>query len=199
MDCVELADEIASHLQPLLTGLPDGFHDSFAFTQTGNNLTHPVTLGLLCRILWDMPQFTLVAIDLRLNLGDGVKFQPDLACLGSGHAPTALVDYESPNSSDARVPVKDVDSHLRWQSRSALSVPYIIVTTLPNRRRDGWELRYTSSKGCNVDFRNRRDEVRQNPFRFWYAFYLNEFSKRDMKNISLVNIDGRNVQRVYPA
>ena len=199
MNCVEFADKIARRLQTLIMDLPEGFYESFAFTQTGNTLTHPVTLGILSRILWDMPEITHVAVDLRLNLGDGVKFQPDLGCLGHNCAPVAFVDYESPNSSDARVLTKDVDQYLEWQRSSNENVPYVIITTLPDGATENWKLLYISRGRCNEPFRGRRNEVRRNPLEFWYAFFSEEFSKRDMGNIALVNIDGKAVRRVYPA
>jgi len=186
----EVGDEIAWRLEAALADMPPGFHDSFAFTQTGRNLTHPVTWGLLARVLWEMPRISRVAIDCRLNLGGGTKFQPDLAGLAGLDARDEMVlfvDYESPNSSDARVPVKDVDTYLAWSRACGSKAPYIVVTTLPNCRVDGWELRYaTSTDHWNVAFRGRRDEVRRNPCSFWYAFYHAEFAKREMRNVALI-------------
>ena len=51
MKCVEFADEVAVRLESLMGDLPEEFHGSFRFTQTGNNLTHPITLGYLSQIL----------------------------------------------------------------------------------------------------------------------------------------------------
>ena len=113
----------------------------------------------------------------------------------------AFIDYESPNSSDSRLPEKDVDAYVAWRRKSrSLSVPYVIVTTLPNRRTEDWELRYASPGYYNHAFQGRESEIRQNPYCFWYdGYYLKEFSNRDMKNIVLINIDGKVVKRVYPA
>jgi len=198
MDCVSFADRLAARLEPLFAPLPEGFHDSFRFTQTGRNLTHPVTTGLLAKLLWDFPGAAQVALDYRLNLGRRVKFQPDLALLDERFRAMAFVDYESPNSSDARIPTKDVDAFITWRRGANIEAPYVIVTTLPDRESEDWELRYTAVGYYNKAFRGRRAEVRQNPFRFWYGFYLDEFSRRDMADIALVNIDGKAVRRAYP-
>ena len=199
MDCAELADEIAVRLEGKVKHLPDGFYDSFDFTQTGHTLTHPITCGFLAHILQGMPWITHVGIDIRLNLGKKAKFQPDLAGFDGSLEPVAFVDYESPNSSDARVPTKDVDAYLAWRRKSGLGVPYVIVTTLPDRPSENWELRYTSPGQYNERFRGRKDEVRRNPYRFWYGLYLDEFSRREMTTVALVNIDGKAVRRVYPS
>ena len=199
MDHIHVADTIASALQLMSEQLPDGFYGTFAFTQTGNNLTHPVTLGTISRVLGDIPNVFRVAFDLRLNRGKKVKFQPDLTALDGELEPLAFVDYESPNSSDSRLPAKDVDAYVRWRGSTGLTTPYVIVTTLPNQAAPDWELRYTAPGYYNHDFQGKEGLIRQNPYRFWYEFLFQEFSKRDMKNIACVNIDGRKATRVFPA
>lgn len=200
MHATDVADEIASRLEAALAHMPAGFHDSFAYTQTGRNLTHPVTLGLLARLLWEMPRIAHVAIDCRLNLGRGIKFQPDLVGLGSNEDMVLFLDYESPNSSDARIPIKDVDAYLTWSRACESSAPYIVVTTLPDCESESWELRYaTKADHWNAAFRGRRDEVRKNPCAFWYAYYKAELAKRDVRNVALININGRTVCRLYPS
>ena len=198
MDHIALADMIAGRLELKIADLPEGFYGSFRFTQTGNNLTHPVTLGLISRIFREAPGVIHAAFDLRLNCGNKVKFQPDLAGLDADFHPLAFVDYESPNSSDSRLPEKDVGSYVKWRGVTKLSIPYVIVTTLPTQAAQDWELRYASPGYYNHAFQGKEGEIRQNPYVFWYRHYRNEFAKYDMTNIALVNIDGRTVRRVYP-
>ena len=199
MDCIEFADKVVVGLQHLMSDLPDGFYGSFRFTQTGKNYTHPITLGFLARFLMTIPEVKQVGIDFRLNLGKKVKFQPDLAALDARLDPVAFIDYESPNSSDSRLPEKDIDAYLAWQEKSGQSVPYVIVTTLPNQAAPDWELRYAAPGYYNEHFHGKEDVIRQNPYRFWYdGHFQKEFKKREMKNIALVNIDGRAVNRVHP-
>ncbi len=198
MDCIRLADEIVAGLQPLVVDLPGDFYGSFRFTETGNNLTHPVTVGFLSRILWGISGITRVCIDLRLNLGNKVKFQPDVAGLDVDHRPVAFVDYESPNSSDARIPEKNVDAHARWQRQTGAGAPYVVITTLPEHPTGRWELRWTGPEQYNREFREQSRAILENPCGFWYKFYLDELSKRDVSNVAFVNIDGGTVKRVYP-
>jgi hypothetical protein len=133
MNGIEFADNIANALQLSISELPDGFYGSFRFTRTGSNFTHPITLALLTRVLWDTPEIKQVGIDLRLNLGNSVKFQSDLVGLDADRQPIAFIDYESPNSSDFRLPEKDLDAYLAWGRKSGQSVPYVIITTLPSQ------------------------------------------------------------------
>jgi hypothetical protein len=196
---VALADQFACLLEAEVQGLPDGFLDSFAYTTTGNNLAHPVVLGSIVRVAWGLPGVHFVAVDLRVNLGGGVKFQPDVAALDDGLNSLLFIDYESPNSSDARVPTKDVDAYIRWRRKTGLDVPYLIVTTLPDKASPSWELRYTSAGWCNQAFQGKRQELAANPFHFWHGHYLAEFAARTMDGVALVNLDGKKARRVFPA
>ena len=78
------------------------------------------------------------------------------------------------------------------------SSPLVIVTTLPDQKAPDWELRYTASGQWNESFHGQREQIRENPYRFWYRYYAQEFVSRDMKGIALVNIDGTTVRRMYP-
>ena len=197
MNVIDIADWVAQQLEPRIQDLPVEFFDSFCFTKTGNNLTHPWTWGILTHILWGLSGITRVGVDVRLNK-DGVKFQPDLIGYSANDQPAIFLDYESPNSSDARIPKKDIDPYLTWRRNCDDYVPYIIVTTLPDHVSPNWELRFTSAGKYNHAFRGKRKSIRQNPCQFWYDFYLTEFRKRDMTGISLVNISQKSVKRKYP-
>ena len=196
---MDWANRIVGGLTPLPTSLPDGLFDSFQYTTTGNNYCHPMTWGLLAKILLAQPEVEQVGIDLRLNNINGVKFQPDLVAFDASGNPLVFVDYESPNSSDARIPQKDVVKYCEWNATSkAKNIPYIIVTTLPDSRRDDWELRYVHGDGYNARFKGRSAEVRQNPFRFWYKYYRQEFAQRCMDHIAMVNINGKQAHVAFP-
>jgi hypothetical protein len=197
--CVALADEFAHLLEAAVQHLPDGFLDSFAYTTTGNNLAHPVILGDIVRVAWGLPRVGFVAIDLRVNLGGGVTFQPDVAALDTDFNHLFFIDYESPNSSDARVPTKDVDAYIEWRKKTGLDVQYLIVTTLPDKESASWELRWTSAGCYNEAFRGRWQDVAANPFRFWHSHYLTEFEARTVDGVALVNLDGKKARRAFPA
>lgn len=204
-DLVALADSLAARLTVALCDLPDGFLSSFAFTKTGNNLTHPIVWGLLARAVWEMPGVFYVGIDVRLNLGQRVKFQPDLVAFGSTPADSRhfdnhvlYVDYESPNSSDARIPKKDIDAYRAWSRGRGRDVPYLIVTTLPNRECPAWELPWPTKEMRSDNLSTHRAKIRANPFLYWYAHYEQAFTDRDLSNVALINIDGTVAQRAYP-
>jgi hypothetical protein len=78
-------------------------------------------------------------------------------------------------------------------------VPYLIVTTLPDRESPSWELRWTSSGCYNEAFQGRRQEVAANPFRFWHGHFLAEFAARKLDGVALVNLDGKKAQKTFPA
>ena len=194
----EWADYLASGLARELRHFPDRFFDSFEYTTTGQNLSHPIAWGTLAKLLWQAPGVHGVGIDVRINLGSGIKLQPDLVAYNAGYEELALIDYESPNSSDARVPWKDVDPYCKWSTQTKQSAPYVIITTLPDCASD-WELRYAYGNGYNRDFHGRHSEICKNPFQFWYRYYREELKSRCLDSVALVNIDRKNVNRVIPA
>jgi len=191
-----------SFVQKLLTQLrigikdfPEDFYDSFNYTTTGKNLTHPWTIGLLSNTFWGFNQFTQVGIDVRFNLDHKAKFQPDLVGY-TKYEPVLFVDYESPNSSDARIPEKDVKPYLAWMAATKKRGEYIIITTLPDRCCPHWQVRYTSESGCNHGFGNKRKEIQKNPFEFWYRYYRRQLCGSDLGALSFININGRTVEHI---
>src|ERR1700704_6035644 len=123
--------EFARELRRYIVATPQGFYDSFDFTRTGSNFTHPRTLGYIARALWALRGVATVGIDVRFNDGNGVKIQPDAVAFDDNDEPVLLVDYESPNSSDARVPNKNVRRFLTWIDGKQRVPSYVIITTLP--------------------------------------------------------------------
>lgn len=196
-------EQLASLLEKAIREFPREFYGSFKYTKTGRNLTHPITLGLLSKILWQDTSIVQIGIDFRLNL-NGTKFQPDVVVLDyrdSTFEPSLFIDYESPNSSDARIKKKDVDAYIEWIKHKKSDTPYFIITTLPNRANNEWELRYTSPGGCNQEFGGHLKSeclsiLHKNPFRFWYSYYSRDLKDTNLPDIHFVNIDYKSVRVV---
>ena len=198
LSAVELADNLADRFNSALLNLPLGFFDSFKWTSTGRNLSHPITWGHLFRLLWEVPGTSHVGIDVRLNLGSGIKFQPDLVAMNDECESLLFLDYESPNSSDSRIPTKDVDPYVRWCKETGSSLPYLVITTLPDKPSSEWELRYTAKDYYNAAFKGKASQIRKNPFRFWYDYYRKELSKRNTCSLIMLNINSGKMSRKYP-
>ncbi|WP_141400521.1 hypothetical protein [Magnetospirillum sp. 15-1] len=184
-------EAIVMGLTTAIRRMPKGFYDSFDFTRTGNNLCHSVTLGALASVVSSIKGVAYVGIDVRLNR-DGLKFQPDIVGFGEDGDHAVYVDFESPNSSDARVPWKDVDAYLSW-SGPKLETPYIVVTSLPDRETSTWELRWTADGYYNADHKERRSEIRANPFRYWSEAWRTAMAGWDLSTVAIININGKKV------
>lgn len=180
--------QFARGLEEAISGLPRGFFDTFEYTSRGNNLSHPITVGAIATTLARLYPNQYVGVDVRFNDRSGSKFQPDLVVFDDELRPVLLVDYESPNSSDARVPEKDWRAHGEWAERSGCAASYVVITTLPNENAPKWELRWVSGGQCNAKFKGRRAEVRENPFEFWYRHYRSQSKLMDGK-VKMLNID----------
>ena len=193
---MQLCTEIINELRSEISSFPEGFYDTFSFTVTGKNCTHPRTVGVLCKILWELKTISAVYVDRRFNAGKGKKFQPDLTGFDSCGNSIIFVDYESPNSSDSRVPNKDVASYKSWIETQENRAPYIIITTLPDGNAPDWQLRYTTEGYLNDHFRGKKSEMIKNPFRFWYSYYRKCLKDIDIYNIFFANINGKDVNLI---
>jgi len=188
--------------------IPDGFYDTFKYTKRGQNYTHPITWGILTKILWNIEGVEYVGVDFRLNDEDEdedkrIKFQPDLVALKSLEPlqPLLFIDYESPNSSDFRIPKKDINPYKVWseawsKETSSAPAPYIIITTLPVEPSNNWELRYTSKQKSNVEYNGQRHLVRESPQKFWYTEYEKVLTTDICSNVFFVNISGKQVNQI---
>ena len=76
-----LVDTIIQYLEAALIDLPVDFTDTFEYTRTGANWTHPLIWGHLVKAAWEIEGVSQVGIDVRLNDTKGTKFQPDLVGL----------------------------------------------------------------------------------------------------------------------
>src|SRR5262249_29406552 len=103
VNVVDLACRLARFLQEEIAPLPDAFFTSFEFTSTGKALTHPLVFGLLSRFAWGVEGVSFVGLDVAVNEGNGIKFEPDVVGYAGNFAdegglkPVFFIDYESPN------------------------------------------------------------------------------------------------------
>jgi hypothetical protein len=191
----EVVNQVASQLRKEIRSLPAGFYGTFDYTTTGQCYTHPITLALLCKVLSRLKGVRHVAIDLHLNNETG-KCQPDVVALSSltpRPKPVLFVDYESPDSCDLRITWKDVGQYNKWSKAHGKRVPYLIITTLPNRKAD-WRLPYTARGYVNRQFRKMKKRIFGNPYKFWYDRFREELDGKDLNGIHFINIDGKHVK-----
>lgn len=194
----EGVEALRQGLEQAIRGLPEGFYDTFNFVTTGMTLCHPITVGLIAKVVGEMERIAYVGVDVRLNNGKGQKFQPDVvgfADAKSVHSnqPAILVDFESPNSCDGRIPQYHLRQYCEWVRDRNPKVPYVIVTSLPDTGAAKWELWYKSEE-YNSPHRGKMDEIRANPFRYWTSVWRNKLGQRsDLSDVFFFNIDRRNV------
>ncbi len=191
-------------LEKEITSLPDKFYDTFEYTATGQTYTHPITLGLVSKIIiGKVSGVRCVGIDFRLD----ENFNPDIVALSRIEPlePVLFVDYESPNSSDLRIPNKDIAAYQRWCNANRKRVPYFVITTLPNGQASTWKLKWTGvNKGqkdqVNAAFRqdkqNIQSQIRLNPFAFWYGQYRTLLQSVDLSSVYFININGKKVEHI---
>ncbi|MCX6707545.1 MAG: hypothetical protein NT001_05400 [Candidatus Woesearchaeota archaeon] len=195
METKDLIKKFTELLTKHIQNVPNGFYDKFEYTQTGNNKTHPRTLGFIVKTLSELG-IDLIDIDSKLN-EKGIKFQPDLIGRDFNEKERIIIDYESPNSSDARIIEKDIEPYLKWvECTKKRDVPYIIITTLPDKESQKWELKYTSKGYYNEKHKGKKADVQKNPFRYWHNVYEEEIKSKGIKSgsIYLVNINGKKVE-----
>jgi hypothetical protein len=134
---------------------------------------------------------------MRFNEGRKKKFQPDLTGVDNRGNPIIFIDYESPNSSDARVPDKDVKAYTNWRTQKN-QAPYLIITTLPDKEALDWEIRWTARGRWNYLFRDNKSKskIKRNPLRFWRLHYRNCLKGKDTRNVFFADINGKSINLI---
>lgn len=193
-------EEIAGRLEDGIQSLPDRFHSSFDYVDTGNNKCHSSTLWILAKIVSGLDGVEHVGIDVPLGR-KGAKIKPDVVGYGPDWTHVVYVDFESPNSSDTRVWVKDCEPYASYREANPdTCAPYVVVTSLPDRNSPDWQLRWTNMtpKGpqYNHACRGLEEEVRKNPYRFWLGRWKEIMDTGGMSGVTILNINGKTVKRV---
>lgn len=194
-----IAKFISARLKRSLQKLPREFHSTFTFTRTGNNYCHPITLSLIGDAVRQIDGVNFIGYDVRLNKGSGNKFQPDIVGFDTGFTPIVCVDFESPNSSDARVVDKDVCAYARWAAahdEGKTVPPYVIVTSLPNFASDDWECRWTGIGEWNEGHKGSVAKIMANPFVYWSEVWTTQLNDHRNQNIAFLNISDSKVMCV---
>jgi len=195
----QIVEVLAVDLQAEIRALPKDLariYDAFEFTETGKNLCHPITWGLIVKAVSKLQGVAYVGVDVRLNDREGHKFQPDVVGYSAELRELVFVDFESPNSSDARIPKKDVDPYLAWSERVDRPVPYVIITSLPDRPAEDWEIRWLAKGQTNDGRHGDKAKIKKNPFQYWRRDWAKKLSKKNLSNILLLNIDANRVVQV---
>ncbi len=201
----EIAKKILPSLEAAVAIMPDGFYDSSKYTTSGANgdncLCHPITLGVLFKALSALDKVAHVGIDVHLNRGPDKKYQPDLVGFQKELTHVVYLDFESPNSSDARIPVKDVEPYLRWKQAAGGAAPYIVVTSLPDKEAPKWQLGYTAAGGYNAEHKGKKKDIIKNPFSYWSKAWrvAMEKEKLDLSTVAFINIDVKEVKLWHPS
>ncbi len=195
-----LVEDIVRRLKTEIRTLPEGFHSTFDYVKTGNNKCHSSTIWLLAKIVSGLSEVEHVGIDVPLGR-KGAKIKPDVVGYGPDWSHVIYVDFESPNSSDTRVWLKDCEPYAAYRAANPdTCAPYVIVTSLPDCEAPGWQLRWTNMtlKGpqYNHAYRERGAEVQKNPFRFWLGRWREMIDAHRIAGVTILNIDGRSVRRV---
>ena len=159
---------------------PEGFFDSFEFSELENGYNHPFTVEVITKVLRGSMGMKWFGLEYR---GFKKYFRPDITVFKRKNKklfePILIIDYESPNSSDARVIEKDILKYLKSMELSSPNqyIPYWIITSLPNKPLD-WKLKYTRKNYYNFGFSKDEDEIKNNPMDYWYDYYKNEIFGR---------------------
>jgi len=164
-------------------------------------LCHSIGVGLLAAAIAEVAGVQQVGIDVRLRRA-GNNWQPDVIGFRRGRrgelVPVVYADFESPNSSDARVPEKDLRAYRKWVQGGGRAAPYVIVVCLPKAPYGPWPLAYTTGRGYNVKHRGRGKRVRSAPLAYWRKVWHSEVARRkiDLAKIGILNVGDGEVGRV---
>jgi len=217
--CVKLSGEIKS--LPVSKG-KDIFNGSeYIFSDKGvfYKRSHSLMISIITKCLWDLldnDEF-LVEIEPQFNYKyldeENCKFNPDIAIYRVNKeelepieksTPFLFIDYESPNSSDARVMLKDIEpymyfsEHLKEIENIKTQPIYLIITSHRNYEAEKNDLNRVLAYGYNDDFRKDKYEIHKNPLSYWlakYFSYISEWKSElwSIDEIFIANVCGEDV------
>jgi hypothetical protein len=145
------------------------------FNRLAGKVCHKLIVGAIKQAVRRLPD--VMPSNSEKELGKNPKWRPDVRLLGSDEEILGVVEYESVNSSDERVISKDAYGYEGWAVTLERPVPFLIITSLPDSADPNYCLRWT---GCNraeawsdynLEHKGKVEEIRQNPFLYWYAHY----------------------------
>lgn len=187
---ISLQDEI--RLLPL--NEPEAIFNGakYSFSNSQNPFTkrsHSLMTSLIVKVLWkilDDGKY-LVEIEPRIHYRyeeEKAYFNPDVAVYEISNSeknniedtkPVLFIDYESPNSSDARVGRKDIDPYIYFCeeiSNSHEGPSYLILTSHRDGPIEKDDLSRVLSYGYNQDYKDKaKDKVLENALDFWAKVY----------------------------
>jgi len=85
----------------------------------------------------------------RALVRDKPRWKPDAVLWNKRQELLCIIEYESINSSDARILEKDFAGYERWRTTCELSAPLLIITTLPVGPAPHYRLLYTRNDQYN--------------------------------------------------
>ena len=197
-----LIKNFETHFAKAIENVPPEFYGTFDYNESPKNFVHPWTWARIIESFSKIDNVTAVLNDQKRY------FRPDVVVYNKDFdfsSPLLYIDYESPSSSDARIPSKDVDKYIAHIEKNINlnKVPYIIITTLPKKESPKWKLKWAGKDGYNNHLystdKNLRAEnqkkIQKNPFDYWFSFYRNKLKDcgDKLENIRFLNINGKQI------
>ena len=169
----------------------------YSFTSKENPFTkrsHSLMISLITKCLWDAlgkssESKYIVEIEPRFSYTyfeeGNEKFSPDIVVYEANKnenieslKPILFIDYESPNSSDARVNYKDIDQFMYFseylEAKDIRNFGYLILTSHRDYESEVDDLLRVWRYGYNSEIRNKKgfkNSTKNDAWKFWKEEY----------------------------
>ena len=172
-------------------------YTSYRFVYGPERCCHRTTIELIHAAARELPGVSRVTGNRTLNVGRSPRWKPDAVLWDVIGNPLCAVEFEYLNSSDQRIIDKDVSGYLSFIDVYRDHVPLLIITSLPEAACPHYALKWTSLDCYNWAHVGKSEEVRRNPFEYWYAHYRVQLGDRlvDLP-IYFANFRGHNLHLV---
>lgn len=94
-----MKSQVIERLNNEIKSIPSDWFKTWNYVKSPNCYNHPRVIGLLSKILGEINSNGWVGHEF----GFGRRFNPDVIFFDQRNSPQIIIDYESPNSSDARI------------------------------------------------------------------------------------------------
>lgn len=174
---------------------PELFRD-YQYVFGPNRCCHSRTVALIHEVAATIRGVASVTGNTALFRGKP-RWQPDAVLWDGQDQPLCVVEYESLNSSDARIVYKDFSGYEQWVKTCEWALPLVIITTLPKGESPWYRLLWTQDNLYNAGHKGQLQKARRDPYQYWYRFYRGLLKRKVQRlPVSFANFDGNDLQVV---
>ncbi len=191
----KILENLATELKELVStnAITAGHIESIDYNRMHE--AHSIILGALARAVvlnLDKGSFMAHGQGLKASISEKV-FIPDITLWSkSGKRLIGVIDYESTNSTDFRIFVRNFENYKRYSIAQNPPEFWLAITTAPSKEVEKW-VRYKKYSD-RADY----ERLKANPFAYYAPKFIQEFRRLSPLPLFAANLDSERIKVYIP-